>query len=680
MSGLAIYFGTQQARKMNPPSEPQVHPNLTRATRLACAVAAGIAALTLVGWQFDLPALRSPIPGTVAMNPLTAVAFLLASASLWLILRTEPGTTTPNLAKLCAAIVAAIGATKLLSVLTGIALPLDQVLFHDKLAGLTPPNRMAPNTALAFVLVGSGLLALRFEGRRGLRLGESLLFASTALSLTALIGYLYGAPRMYGIASYIPMAVNTACAFLLISVGALLATPEATLRQLLLSSSPGAAMARHLLPAAILAPIVLGWLRIEGQRRGLYGLEMGSTLMCLAHVFILLGLVWLTRRNLDEADRERHRAEAALRESESRLQAILDNTTTVIYLKDPQGRLLLGNRRFEELTGKKRSEIVGRMDSEVIAPDKLATFRANDEDVLQANGPLSFERTVPFQDGPRTFLSVKCALRDEAGVPYAICGVATEITERKRAEEETQRMAEQLEVANRELEAFSYSVSHDLRSPLRHIAGFVDLLLRQNAPQLDDVGRRRLNAVSESAQKMGQLIDDLLVFSRMGRTEMQRSEVNLRPLVQAIIGELEADTRGRRIRWVIGDLPQVEGDPAMMRLVLTNLVSNAVKYTGTREEAVIQIGVEERADEGTVVFVRDNGVGFDMEYAGKLFGVFQRLHKQEEFPGTGIGLANVRRIIHRHGGKTWAEGALDRGATFYFSLPTHEDKEERWAA
>jgi hypothetical protein len=660
----------------------QAHPALALATRLACAAAAGIAALALLGWLFDLPALRSPLPGTVAMNPLTAVAFLLACASLWLSMRTEAGAATPQPARLCAAIAVAIGAVKLFSVLTGIALPLDQALFHDKLAAMTPPNRMAPNTALAFVLVGSGLLALGLRGRAGGRLAQALLLAATAISLTALFGYLYEARHLYGIAAFIPMAANTACAFLLISLGGIFTRPDCGLCQLLLSPSPGGVMARRLFPVAVAVPVLLGWLRLEGQRAGLYGLESGVALTTLATVAILVGLVWMTGRSLDAADRERHRAEAALRESESRLQAILDNTTTVIYLKDLQGRLILGNRRFEELTGKKRSEIVGRMDSEVIAADKLATFRANDEDVLQANGPMSFERTVPFDDGPRTFLSVKCALRDEAGVPYAICGVATEITERKRAEEETQRMAEQLEVANRELEAFSYSVSHDLRAPLRHIAGFVDLLLRHNAAQLDDTGRRRLNAVAESARRMGQLIDDLLVFSRMGRADLRADAVDLNALLQSVLGELEAETPGRRIRWVVGRLPVVQGDPTMLRLVMTNLVGNAIKYTGSRPEAVIEVGPLEDAPGEAVVFVRDNGVGFDMEYADKLFGVFQRLHRQEEFPGTGIGLANVRRIVQRHGGRTWAEAAPDRGATFYFSLPAGvETKEEQpWAA
>ncbi len=227
---------------------------------------------------------------------------------------------------------------------------------------------------------------------------------------------------------------------------------------------------------------------------------------------------------------------------------------------------------------------------------------------------------------------------------------------------------EELHASNSELEAFTYSVSHDLRAPLRHITGFATLLHQHAGASLDDQGRRYLTTITDAAARMATLIDDLLAFSRMGRANVSKRRVDLSQLVREARDEVSADVNGRRIAWEIHDLPPVDADPALLRPVLVNLLSNAVKYTGTRNEARIEVGTESRAGE-LVVFVRDNGVGFDMAYAHKLFGVFQRLHRADEFSGTGIGLANVRRIIQRHGGRTWAEGAVDAGATFYFSLP-----------
>src|SRR5438046_344066 len=275
--------------------------------------------------------------------------------------------------------------------------------------------------------------------------------------------------------------------------------------------------------------------------------------------------------------------------------------------------------------------------------------------------------------------------RIESDLRAARDHLQVEVEQRKRREDEVRKLnnelakrARDLETSNNELESFAYSVSHDLRAPLRHVFGYSELLQRQASSLLDEKSRRFMQTILESSKRMGNLIDDLLAFSRIGRTETKNTLVSLDQLVKEGVAEVGQDTTGRDIVWKIYPLPVCYGDRSMLRLVIVNLLSNAVKFTRTRTQAEIEIGCVDRENE-VEVFVRDNGAGFDMQYVDKLFGVFQRLHLPEEFEGTGIGLATVRRIIHRHGGEVRAEGGVDQGATLYFSLPKAQDAAERTA-
>ena len=330
------------------------------------------------------------------------------------------------------------------------------------------------------------------------------------------------------------------------------------------------------------------------------------------------------------------------------------------------------NPAWEKALGFSRQELLAKPFLEFVHPEDRAATLSEVERAADGEDIIYFENRYRCRDGSYRWLAWSARPAMPQSLIYA---TARDVTGQKKAEEhiarlnvDLQRHTQQLETANRELESFSYSVSHDLRAPLRHIDGFVKMLDKYAGEKLDERSRRYLGIIADSARRMGTLIDDLLVFSRMSRAELRRSRVALDALVHDVLEILKPDTNGRRIVWKIAPLPEVEADAAMLRQVWVNLIANAIKYSRPRDPAEIEIGCN--ADNGELVlFVRDNGVGFDMRYVDKLFGVFQRLHHQGEFEGTGIGLANVRRIISRHGGRTWAEGRVEGGATFFFSLP-----------
>ena len=542
---------------------------------------------------------------------------------------------------------------------------------------------------------------------------------------------------------------------------------------------------------------------------------------------------------------QRKLAESALRESEERLQAFLNNAPAVIYLKDTEGRFSLVNREFENLFHVSKEQIVGKSDYELFPVPMAEAFRASDQRALEAETPLQLEEVVPQDDGLHTYISIKFPLYNSSGVPYGIGGISTDITERKLIEEALQRANEQLEIrvqqrtielalineslqaeiaerkrgeealrrsqqrlsaifnqaavgiaqvgmdgqyllvnqklcdilgytreelleqtfqdlmhpddqeanlkysrqilssevsvvsrekcyickdgssiwinltvslirdssgepktfigivedisdrkrveqqirelnenlerrviertaeletANKELEAFSYSVSHDLRAPLRGVDGFSQALLDCCADKLDDKGKHYLQRIRGCSQRMSELIDDLIKLSRVTRSEMHRTNVDLSALAQEIAIELQQTQPERQVEWTIAPEIVAQGDARLLRVVLENLFNNAWKFTSARTQTCIEFGFTLQADDKVAYFVRDNGAGFDMAYANKLFGAFQRLHSTTQFPGTGIGLATVQRIIHRHGGRVWAEGLVEQGATFCFTL------------
>ncbi len=367
------------------------------------------------------------------------------------------------------------------------------------------------------------------------------------------------------------------------------------------------------------------------------------------------------------------------------LNLTLNLTHDAILVRDMNAVITYWNRGAEELYGWSREQALGQRSHDLFQTVFPAPFPNIEAELLQT-GRWEGELKHTKPDGSRVIMYSRWSLRrDNQGEPVAILETNNDITDRKRREEQIERLNQQLTrrsaelaSANTELEAFAYSVSHDLRAPLRHAVGYSELLQRHAASVLDEKSRRYIQTILEASKRMGQLIDDLLAFSRIGRTETRKTQVNLDQLVQELVAETRQDTTGRDIVWKINPLPVCYGDRPMLKLVVDNLLSNAVKFTRMRARAEIEVGCVDGKNDAEV-FVRDNGAGFDMQYANKLFGVFQRLHHPDEFEGTGIGLATVQRIVHSHGGTVRAEGAVDQGATFYFSLPKAQDAAERSA-
>jgi len=869
-----------------------------------------IATLVLIIWQFNI--LKHPVPRLVAINPVTAIAFIFSGFSFLLFATKTPVPKKILLGRILACIIILIGLLRIISRFSELNIPIDTILFNERLSEESKgnmSNRMASNTAFSFMLLGIALLLLNVETRRKKMPAQIIALIISFIALLSIVGYLYRVNTFYGTLSYVPMAIHTAISFLFLSFAIFFVNPGKGPMGEFTSPFTGSFIARFLVPAAIIIPVLLGLLRLQAAWSGMVSLESGSALLVLAIIIIFLALTWFIVVSLNKRDYLKQETDHALRESEEQIQTIFNAAPDAVIVMDDEGKIIQWNPKAESILGWSRDEVIGKLLSETIIPDRYReAHRKGIKNFLRTGeGPLfgkiveiaaltksgneldvalniaassriknrylfiGFLRDLTGQKKaeekfkalldsapdamiiandkgeivlinqqtetlfgyvrdeligkpveiliPDDFRSRHKGHRDQyfsdpkvramgAGlelfamrrdgtkfpVEISLSPLQTEegllvsasvrdITDRKKAEEKFRSLLDaapdatvivnekgeiqminqqtenlfgysrgemigqhveilipqdlrnkhvqhrgdffrmpkvrtmgagielnaikkngtrfpveislspiqteegmlvsasvrdisvrkgledELKKTNAELEAFTYSVSHDLRAPLRGIIGFTAILEEDYSNKLDDEARRITSVIKNNTLKMGHLIDALLSFSRMGKQEIMKTQINTPKIVHEIVDELvQQNNRHATIGWNIHALPPVNADTNTIRQVWINLISNAIKYSGNKKHPYIEIDSESR--DGQIVFsVKDNGVGFDQQYSHKLFKVFQRLHGPEEFEGTGVGLALVEKIVSRHGGKVWAEGKVDEGACFYFSLP-----------
>jgi PAS domain S-box-containing protein len=399
---------------------------------------------------------------------------------------------------------------------------------------------------------------------------------------------------------------------------------------------------------------------------------------------ILLGASTIAR-DITEQKKAQEELKRASLYARSLIEASLDPLVTI----SKDGKIMDVNRATELATGAERDELIGSDFCNYFSEPEKA--RAGYQHVFAQETVRDYPLALRHHSGQLVDVLYNASVyKNPSGEVEGVFAAARDITQRKRAEEALRKLNQELEqrvlnrtaqlqATNQELEAFTYSVSHDLRAPLRHISGFSKILSEDFAPVLPSEAQHLVERIGEGTRRMGMLVDDLLNLGRIGRHEVRLEVAGLDSLVADVLRDLQPETEKRNVQWKIGRLPYVECDPPLLRQVFQNLLSNSLKFTRPREKAIIEVGQETR-DGVSVVFVRDNGVGFSMKYADKLFGVFQRLHRSEDFEGTGVGLATVERIIRKHGGKIWAEAELDKGAKFYFTLGTSQETSQKYQA
>lgn len=672
----------------------------------------GIGGLVLLGWIFNLTSLKSITPEFVAMNPVTALLFIISGVSLRRSLKRQSSQQRIDWIALTGAVIVTVGgALKLAEYVFQFDLNFDRVPFSGSstVAGLFPENEIAPNTALNFLFCGIGLILLDTEMKRGFCPAQLCFLLTALVSLLVLIGYAYRVLPLYSIGSAIPMALNTAIAFELFSLAAIAARPAHGVMQVITSDTTAGAIARRLLPAAVLIPLVLGALRFTSERRGLFEVEFGVSLFAVANMIIFTALIWWNARLLYGAEQERVRAERrlALQYVATRVLAespeVFEATETImksicerlgwqagdLWRVDPDAKVIRCQAIYvtepklnsfadasRELTFSVNVGLPGMVwhRQEPIWIEDLGAEKNFSRAAVAVAGGLRSAFAFPVRYngticGVMEFFSAQAESRDES-LLQTMSAIGTQIgqfIERKLAHEQLKQTSDDLARSNTDLQQFAYIASHDLSEPLRMIVSYLELLSERHHAQLNGEAQEFIGYAVDGAQRMQGMIQDLLAYARVDNRGREFQPTNCEGVLEAALKNLKLVIAETGAVVEHEPLPMVRGDPIQLAQVFQNLISNAIKFRGNTPPR-IQIAAR-RGEREWTFSVQDNGIGIDQKNFERIFVLFQRLHTRQEYPGTGIGLALCKKIIERHGGRIWVESKAGQGTTFFFTLP-----------
>ena len=632
------------------PADPRVARTLARLVTGAALAAAAVALVVLAGWVLGVEAPKQWLHGYTAMKTNAAVGTLLLAAAL-LLRRARPGTAT-----VLAAAAGLIGLLTGVEDAFGVNLGIDELLFHERAGAVTTfhPNRMAVNTELFLVLLAAALVLVPRRRRARAAAGHGAALAAAVVALVTVVGLASGTRELTGIRHSTYIAIPAGVALSLLALAALFLRLDLGFARLFVRGGLDGVVLRRSMVAAVGVPIALGFGR-TGLVDGL-GFDASTASWLYAVVIILVLAVWAlgTARLLA-------RALAAGAVTNDRLRAIVDHSPLAVVTVDERRRVTSWNPAAEELFGWREAEVLGRT-------SPLADTNRELADV----GRAVVDRILRRRDGSEVVVRVATAPLHAADGAFAgVSAVISDVTQERRAADRLVHLNEELErrVEERtaELRSFSYSISHDLRTPLRALDGFSQALLEEHGAELDDTARDYLGRIRGASQRMASLIDDVLGLSRVTRAELRRERIDVSELARAVASELALADPEHRVEVDVADGLVADGDPALVRVVLQNLLENAWKFTRDVPEPRVEVTAGEIGGRPGFA-VSDNGVGFPEQYRQRLFRPFQRLHSTAAFPGNGIGLATVANIVYRHGGSLGAESPAGGGACFTFTL------------